>query len=323
MKYKYTILILLIMVGVYILTACTNEKNNSLVTSEENEILNPNSISDQTDTKTEQNEDITNVIIENNQNDISSTNPINPIPVQVEDIELGHQKSNNIIYIDLNGDEKAEKIEYTVSGRLLINEIEYDNHLDEFRMDKPLRDYYTILDIDSKDKYLEIGISSYGRSDDLYTLFYYYDKGELIYMGRVVGIPYHEGGESITVVENGVLKTAKEPSLLHSAWWCDEYIDLNEEHELIVREQDFYETKTFTQIYLIQPLTLYSEPDNDSDKFIINEQSVTFIMTDNKNWVKLKGEDGTEGWFYIVSYRYMEDGETLATDIFEGLEYWD
>jgi hypothetical protein len=68
---------------------------------------------------------------------------------------------------------------------------------------------------------------------------------------------------------------------------------------------------------------LYSEPDKNSDKYEITEQSVSFIMTDNKNWVKLKGEDGTEGWFFVVNYMYMEDGKTLASDIFEGLEYWD
>ena len=187
MRYKNNIPVLLLVI-IFTLAACNRQSNNMHAVSVENDISNPTPTAGITNAQKEHDNTplITEVIGELVEKDNSISHITNPTPEQKEEIELGHQKSNKVIYVYLDGDGNSEKIKYTSSGKLFINDIEYDDHIKRFgSKEKPLSDYFTLLDIDSTDNYIEIGISTYGRSDDLYTLFYYFDKERLIFMGRL------------------------------------------------------------------------------------------------------------------------------------------
>jgi hypothetical protein len=235
--------------------------------------------------------------------------------------ESGNKPAAETLYADLDGDGKDEKILYTRGGTLYINDVKFTCPKEKLGMSRPLYDYFTLMDIDSEDPYIEIGISTEGRSDDLSTLFYYYNRGDLIYMGEVSGIPYWEY-EAISLEENGVLKTPRGFGILQS-WSGQGFYDLTEDRQLVRREQEFYETPYDNQVNLLQPLKLYAEPDKTSESYMLPVQPVTFTMTDDKHWCKLRAEDGTEGWFYTMDFSHMEDGVTLTTKVFDGLAFYD
>lgn len=251
------------------------------------------------------------------------TNRSDTIPVIA--FEAGNKAADETFNLDLDGDGKPEDILYTHTGILYINNIEYTEPIDKLRGSKERveYEYFTLMDIDTKDKYIEIGISSEDRGANMHTIFYYYKKGNLIYMGDINGIPRYNDSGSIELIENGVIKAYIDLSLLQS-WETAICYELNDEHALIKREQDFYEPVGNCIVELKQSLRIYKEPDKESKSYIISSkqpQFVAFLLTDDKHWIKLKADSGAEGWFYIEGYDRMEDGK-LSTDVFEGLEFY-
>ena len=57
--------------------------------------------------------------------------------------------------------------------------------------------------------------------------------------------------------------------------------------------------------YLRFSLALYCEPDLGAETFVMTSdpmdmKPVTLTHTDDKNWVRIKNENGESGWIYVV-----------------------
>lgn len=234
----------------------------------------------------------------------------------------GRISSDETIKLDLDGDGKKEKLLYS-KGKLYINDKEYTDHLRQLgSMLEPVDEFISILDIDSNDKYVELAISTYGRSDDMESLFFYYDKGSLNYMGSIQGFPFEENVRSIKKLEDNLLLAPYRLSILQT-WWGDAYYQVDDNRQLIIKGQDYYDVDEFYTASLLQPINLYQEPDKNSVASQIDVGSdLTFIKTDNINWCQVRLEDGTEGWIFIDG-NYIEDGTTLTEDVFQGLYLYD
>lgn len=70
------------------------------------------------------------------------------------------------------------------SSNTIINDKKFTNFKSDIRNSSPIYDYYAIVDFLEDDGSYEIGISAYGRSDDLETC-YYYKSDTLNYIGSL------------------------------------------------------------------------------------------------------------------------------------------
>lgn len=234
---------------------------------------------------------------------------------------LGKQVVDSTLSCDLDGNGTKETILYASSGKLSINGIEYTEHLDIQEQSNPFYDGFYLVDIDANDSYKEIALCSYGRSDDLSSFYYYYKDNELIPMGLLEGFPDDElYMRAIKKESEGILKAPLRLSILQT-WWGYQSYELNDEHQISSIPQEYYEPTIPYYSPLLQPLILYKSPDLTADTLEIDQQDMQFILTDNKQWCKVKTQKGEEGWFYIENGRI--NGTSEPTDVFSTLALYD
>ncbi len=249
--------------------------------------------------------------------------------------------------IDLNSDGENELINYGLKvttdqwfdyytvKNLTISGVEYaeedsENPLESLGMNiyYPDDKWYFIVDIDSSDDYREIAIVDLGPSDDLTTSFLRYDGEELEYIGYVAGFPTDD---TYSMDGKGTIQSQGRLGLLQ--YWTSVFTwKLNGQGKLVALEENLYfpinhDEEDKKPVLLKQAITAYTERDLSSKTILMepSDEPITFPSTDNKNWVLMHREDGTEGWIYIEDYmNIISDGNKFnCAYVFENLYFAD
>ncbi|QSX06251.1 SH3 domain-containing protein [Sedimentibacter sp. zth1] len=218
------------------------------------------------------------------------------------------------IVVDLNNDGAKESISYIVDKSKNINKarvnsfkidnIEYKDKLYgelELYMCNPNSQWYYIVDIDVADDYKEIAILDDGPSADPQTYFFRYDGHELIYIGSISGFPHYE---RFKFNENGTIISSFHLTILQT-WTAPTTWKLDESGFLIRENEDIYYPYKSNALRqkVNKDIFIYKKPELTSEQiFIPAGSTVTLVSTDNKHWVSIKTDDGTEGWLYMEDY---------------------
>lgn len=234
------------------------------------------------------------------------------------------------IYADLDGDGTKEQLSYEVRqvgeyeehGILTIEGKTYDLWgYENIYMESPDREHFYLTDISPYFDGLEIAVTEEGPSDDPATHFYIYE-GELAYIGSVSGYPmkqkenlngFHDGG--ITGIERQSLIETYE---CYGSWWYD-----YENRELVYQDVGYFEIVPGRAHGLLTDLPVYTQMNEDSPAKILKAQDEVFFMaTDGKEWLLVRGKDGTEGYIYITD-GVIDVVNKPADEVFTGLMFYD
>jgi len=233
--------------------------------------------------------------------------------------------------IDLDGDGsidqimlKTEKNPYydeVLAYVLLVNdqEITYEGSMID-----PL---FHVVNISSKDSYLEIAVSEEGPSSDFLTVFYRYKNGELTKLAEIQGfLGKYPGTDYVGDVKldgNGRVTTRTRGEVIQTWFYDDSYI-LTEEDVLLKEEKDLYPFET--EVKLLKKLKTVTSPTNSTEAYVFQPgESATLLETDNKEWVSIGNGSGEVFWFQISNYSEIlgQDEKAYAYDYFEGLNMAD
>ena len=251
-----------------------------------------------------------------------------PYPVQYEtgtsvlEPIAGNGLLQEVVY------EVKEKNEYEYDYILTIDGTAYD--LGEYiYMTTPVTDVFYVTDLaeyESVSEYddgLEIAVLDEGPSNDPMTHFFKYD-GDLKYIGEISGFPFAEENNGIDGFThyngvNGRIRTDLiETAFANGYWWYDssewklEYMDLGV-HEYLWR--DVHE--------LFTDLPVYLSMDENSPKTTIKAQKeVYFIETDLKEWILVRGKDGSSGYIRVKDGKVLNVNEP-AENVFSDLSFFD
>lgn len=213
----------------------------------------------------------------------------------------------------LNGDE-VNAIELHVGEKMIAYEGE---------MIDPL---FKIVDIASKDKYLEIAISEEGPSSDFATMFYRYDGNNLKELGKISGFlgkyPGSENLGSVIIDHSGLVKTKTRGGILHTWFFDDSYL-LNEADELVKVKEDLYEMNT--EVEVIKEITLKNAKGSDATGITLKVgEKVNIDQTDNLSWCRVTNAKGETGWFEVKNFYEVIGYEGMyADEFFLGLNFAD
>lgn len=232
-------------------------------------------------------------------------------------------------FYDLDGDGKEEKFSLRYSAEdetevwevsmVLDGDMMLDLSSEEVYYFAPNTDEYYITDISPYFPGLEIAVMDYGMSDDLVTHFYTYDDG-LHYIGTIGGFPFKKYMELDGCAQQGCVQGTMRTDLIHTCFsYANWYYDY-ENKELVLSQGDMYEMVPGGDYELKKDIELLRARDVTADKVTLKAQQVFFLETDGKEWIKLKGKDGTQGYIHITDG--MMDGVGEAPqDIITGLYF--
>lgn len=234
------------------------------------------------------------------------------------------------VYADLDGDGKKEKVSYEVRqideydehGILTIEGKEYDLWgFHDIYMIYPDTEYFYLTDISPYFDGLEIAVTEAGPSDDPMTHFYIYD-GELSYIGSVSGYPmkqkgvlngFHDGGVTGTV-RRGLIETYE----CFASWWYD-----YDNKELVYQDMGYFEMVPKPAHGLLMDLPVHMQMNEESPTVILKAQDrVYFMATDGREWLLVRGKDGTEGYIHITD-QMIDAVDKPADQVFTGLMFYD
>lgn len=243
---------------------------------------------------------------------------------------------------DLDGDGNTDTIYYsvlsnpsansgiyteTLSTSLTINDTELlhpeqNNSTADYGLwlENPDVEYYYIVDLDVNDSYRELAIGDCGSNGETSTHYFRYQQGELVYLGRISGLPddhttiFHGDG---TVSAMTPLKVLQNWSGLRTYRLSDGQLQMMESEYCPPQLPDGW------NVTLLKPLKVYSMPDQTSEQLVLNPSSfsLSFPLTDGEHWVEIRCADGTSGWAYFPEYGTVVSGDqTLNTsDVFGNL----
>lgn len=237
------------------------------------------------------------------------------------------------VSVPLRGDGTIQKVRYEVLERgddytciLTIDEKEYQ--INEYTdIIRPEADIFYITDISENfgvpelEDGLEIAVLDYGPSDDLETYFFKYD-GNLHYIGNVEGFPF-EKQEYLNGFngQNGIMGQAR-IDLIETAY-VDMYYWYDRENKTIMRmDSGLYSYKWYNAHELYLDIPVYYAMDEESPTRTLTAQSeVYFIKTDLKEWILVRGKDGTEGYIQVKDGNILNIG-LPAEEVFSELNFF-
>ena len=182
-------------------------------------------------------------------------------------------------------------------------------------------EYFYITDISPYFLGLEIAIADYGPSEDLVTYFFTYN-GELQYIGAVSGHPMEqlnyvngfEDGRIIGRIRTDIIGT----TYGYGSWWYD-----YEQGELVFQETGIYYLEPWYSHKLLVDLPVYLSNNEETATVVMEAgQTVYQMQTDGREWVKLRDENGMEGWVHINNYSVENVGMGVDS-VFEGVYFFD
>lgn len=213
-------------------------------------------------------------------------------------------QGRNIAYIDMDGDQEAEKIVLQLAPhQLQIGEAYRD--IDYYQMAN------TIWALNLNNTLL-LAIYDDGPSADPYTWFYRYENGQIIEAGAM-DIDIH----NCKVNPNGTITAPFYKEIVQSDW-ITIYLELDENGFLREVPQETYDFRNRNFVDLNRELPLHKKIKGE-DTFIIPPQKVRFLKTSaDWSWLLLETENGQQGWVHIVDYEVEELKENVM-DVFAGV----
>ncbi|MGN0132340.1 MAG: YARHG domain-containing protein [Lachnospiraceae bacterium] len=240
------------------------------------------------------------------------------------------EDTGTTVYADLDGDGTKEKLSYEVRqvseyeehGILTIEGKTYDLWgYENIYMEYPDSEHFYLTDISPYFDGLEIAVTEEGPSDDPATHFYIYE-GELSYIGSVSGYPmkqkenlngFHDGG--VTGIERQSLIETYE---CYDSWWYD-----YENRELVYQDVGYFEMVPKPAHGLLMDLPVYTQMNEESPMTTLKAQDEVFFMaTDGKEWLLVRGKDGTAGYIHITD-QIIDTVDKPADEVFTGLMFYD
>ena len=203
-----------------------------------------------------------------------------------------------------------------------IDDMVYDLGDYDVSMVNPETSNYYLTDISPYFEGLEIAVMDYGPSDDLVTHFFTYD-GALHFLGTVSGFPFKELGDIDGFAEQGTVKGRIRTDIICSCygyanWWYD-----YENKKLVFQDTGYYQMLPNGAHELSVELPVYHDMSVESLKTIVPAQrEVYFILTDGKEWIQVKGKDGSSGFVHIVNGEIEGLGKK-AEEVFSNLQMFD
>lgn len=231
---------------------------------------------------------------------------------------------------DLDADGNAEKIfcslmeqeDETYVPIVTINGRAFDISKD-CQLVSPVTDCFYVTDISSADGELELAFLDYGPSCDPTTYFFRYD-GAMEFVGSIDGFPFKDQNDGINGFVNdggvvGRIRTDLLETAYLSGYWC-----LNgETHTLEYQEQEEYDYISTTAHQLYEKLPIRVAMDEDAPEIVMQKQAeVYFLKSDLKEWILVKGKDGTKGYMQVKNGKIVELGKS-ANNVFSDLNYFD
>lgn len=258
---------------------------------------------------------------------VQTNNVLIAVPVGEEvAMDLDGKGLSNIKYsVDQKDDMKYEVGEFIIGG------VDYAGKLKDLgvSMQNPESTNYYIVDLAEDDGYNEIALLDNGEDGIPRTHFFRYRNSRLVYLGSISDFPesgtchfQNQGDTQGEIV-------ASFPLAILQTWYAEGYWILNDNSRLEFRPQSVYypyihkDYESEHPVRLTRKLMLYKEMDRESMAVEVEPGIVSFIATDNKNWVQLEHADGGQGWFYLNEEGEVEidaDGTLLPKDeVFENL----
>jgi hypothetical protein len=235
------------------------------------------------------------------------------------------------IKVDLDGDGKKNTLKYQLkkkdpnidnyTGYLTIDGTTFDLEDYGIYLINPEEKEFYITDLADFKEGLEIAVLDYGGSDDLETNFFTYN-GKLEYIGTVQGFPFKEYdgydgfANPLTVI--GTIRA----DLIHTCYGKAEWRYDVEKNQLVFQDNGYYPiVESPHELYIDLPV--YNEMSEDSEMSIIKAQKeVFFVAMDAKEWIEVKGKDGTKGYMHVKDNKILSLNRD-ATDVFSDLYFFD
>ena len=237
---------------------------------------------------------------------------------EIYDLPLeGEKTSCRLSYHSITDDNWEHTSILTIDGEAY--------NLEEYvTLNTPVQDVFYVTDISEHIDGLEIAILDDGASADPVTHFFTYD-GNLHYIGTVEGFPFREHSDDgmngfsgqNTIVGSGRI------DLIETAYVDVIYRYDMDSKKIIANQAGMTNYKWYTPHELYIEIPVYVSNDVNSPMIIIRAQKEVFFMkTDGKEWILVRGSDGTEGYIQV------KDGEILniglpAEEVFSDLYFFD
>lgn len=240
---------------------------------------------------------------------------------------------------DLNGDGVEDKICYSVQPStnpnhwtgytlsLEINGITYiDPLLDNptgdlgFWMEGPNMKYYYIVDLDTRDDYLELALTDWGMNDYTTTHYFRLNEDVLSYLGCTPGLP-----DDHTTVFNGDGSLTCRASLNVLQTWYGLCTYSLQDGQIVRKSGEFCQPELPAPGWVVslqQAITVYDSPDLNSATTVLQpSNALSFPSTDGEHWVQIRCADGSSGWVYFSNFSTIVcDGAELSSfDVFGNL----
>lgn len=216
--------------------------------------------------------------------------------------------------VDLNGDGRSDRVSVEFDDR----EGRYTVEVNEARFSAyglGLRGQFSVVDVDTTDRFLEIAVPEDGESSDWQTTFLRYDGHSVKSVGTLPGTFNH----SLRVDGSGVVHTKARSEFLQTWFYPVAYTVSKSLLAPIV--QDYYPMGTRCRARLRFPL--FARPAGEVViGTIASGDSVTIVACDLSRWCIAQMKDGTWGWFQVLEGRITPPG-VLASELLEGLSRTD
>lgn len=240
-------------------------------------------------------------------------------PVRV--LELSNRAATETyLYIDLDGDGRAERISLTGDPEYEAIQWNYDAYVLRAGASEQ-RGYAMCLNngiwpVSLDGETILLALFEDGPSDDPLTTLFAYENGSL----RRVGAFADDIRQCIIV--DGVINGTERHDVLQSDYVKRKW-RLGSTGELEAVPEETYEFVTLNDITLLKPLPVHAAPDISSSWTELKPQTVRFVQTDEAfQWIYAEAKDGTGGWF-------LTDGLTVTEldldfgKVFENLLFYD
>ena len=204
-------------------------------------------------------------------------------------------------------------------GILTINGNSFKLSDFEIDLEIPETEVFYITDISPYFDGLELAIVDFGNNDCRVTHFFTYTD-TLHYLGEVTGQLFSKDGRWNSFADEGCVWGTVRTDLLETAqvyrnWWYD--YDGQK-----LQEQDYGRLYTMLpekshELYVDLPV--YYDMEEGSDTAVIPAQKEVFFMgTDGKEWILVKGKDGTQGYVHVDDGTITNVGKD-ASEVFSDL----
>lgn len=250
------------------------------------------------------------------------------------EVEISADGKNFTRFSDLDGDEKKEKIVLTTGKSTGFGYDDYTEYTIEVgdrvyalsAFTETIEPRFNVVNITRSDGFKEIAVSEYGPSSDFFTTFYHFD-GDLLTKSGVVSGFYGDSSEAcevrstVTVDGSGMIRGLARGNILHT-WFHDAEYRMDPDFSIREIPKDLY--RMDAEVTAIQAFTLVKSPDNPSEAFTLRPgESVIISETDDREWCSVVNSKGETGWFAVDRFDIMRDSGVRASEVFEGLSYYD